>query len=94
MTIDRSKLEELSKSKMQRRFMAKRKDVRVTVILECTNCARNGVTKVSRGISRYITQKNRHNTPNPLELRKFCPYCYNHTIHGEIDPGRNPGREE
>ena len=19
-----------------------------------------------------------------LELRKFCPYCYKHTIHGEI----------
>nr|YP_010926846.1 ribosomal protein L33 [Melocactus glaucescens]WKK45451.1 ribosomal protein L33 [Melocactus glaucescens] len=37
-----------------------------------------------RGISRYITQKNRHNTPSRLELRKFCPYCYRHTIHGEI----------
>ncbi|KAJ0493468.1 putative ribosomal protein L33 [Helianthus annuus] len=30
----------------------------------------------STGISRYITQKNRHNTPNRLELLKFCPYCY------------------
>nr|QXI83653.1 ribosomal protein L33 [Kuepferia decorata] len=29
--------------------------------------------RVSTGISRYITQKNRHNTPNRLELRKFCP---------------------
>nr|YP_010317313.1 ribosomal protein L33 [Lantana camara]QID76428.1 ribosomal protein L33 [Lantana camara]UNB14627.1 ribosomal protein L33 [Lantana camara] len=64
--------------------MAKRKDARGTVILECTSCIRNGVKKVSRGISRYITQKNRHNTPNQLELRKFCPYCYKHTIHGEI----------
>nr|YP_010852444.1 ribosomal protein L33 [Phyla nodiflora]WGL38638.1 ribosomal protein L33 [Phyla nodiflora] len=64
--------------------MAKRKDARGTVILECTSCIRNGVKKVSRGISRYITQKNRHNTPNPLELRKFCPYCYKHTIHVEI----------
>nr|YP_009992888.1 ribosomal protein L33 [Gentiana delavayi]QNO34072.1 ribosomal protein L33 [Gentiana delavayi] len=62
--------------------MAKGKDVRVTVILECTSCARNNVNRV--GISRYITQKNRHNTPNRLELRKFCPYCYKHTIHGEI----------
>lgn len=59
----------------------KRKDVRVTVILECTSCVRNGA---SRGISRYITQKNRQNTPNRLELRKFCRYCYKHTIHGEI----------
>nr|ATL60212.1 ribosomal protein L33 [Deppea grandiflora] len=64
--------------------MAKGKDVRVTVILECTSCARNNVNRVSTGISRYITQKNRHNTPNRLELNKFCPYCYKHTIHGEI----------
>ncbi len=74
-------IEELSKFKIQRRFMAKRKDARVTVILECNSC---GLKKVSTGISRYITQKNRHNTPNRLELRKFCPYCYKHMIHGEI----------
>nr|ATL59423.1 ribosomal protein L33 [Glionnetia sericea] len=64
--------------------MAKGKDVRVTVILECTDCVRNSVNKVSTGISRYITQKNRHNTLNQLELKKFCPYCYKHMIHGEI----------
>nr|UEK24561.1 ribosomal protein L33 [Coffea liberica]WNM84680.1 ribosomal protein L33 [Coffea liberica var. dewevrei]WNM85445.1 ribosomal protein L33 [Coffea canephora]WNM85530.1 ribosomal protein L33 [Coffea canephora]WNM85615.1 ribosomal protein L33 [Coffea canephora] len=64
--------------------MAKGKDVRVTVILECTDCVRNSVNKVSTGISRYITQKNRHNTPNRLELKKFCPYCYKHTVHVEI----------
>ncbi|KAL7233868.1 hypothetical protein ACSBR1_017469 [Camellia fascicularis] len=58
--------------------------VAVTVILECISCVRTGVNKASTGISRYITQKNRHNTPNRLELRKFCPYCYKHTIHGEI----------
>nr|YP_009262226.1 ribosomal protein L33 [Spondias bahiensis]YP_009262312.1 ribosomal protein L33 [Spondias tuberosa]ANI86784.1 ribosomal protein L33 [Spondias bahiensis]ANI86870.1 ribosomal protein L33 [Spondias tuberosa] len=66
--------------------MAKGKDVRVRVILECTSCVRNvvNVNKESTGISRYITEKNRHNTPSRLELRKFCPYCYKHTIHGEI----------
>nr|YP_010630726.1 ribosomal protein L33 [Acalypha hispida]WBN97788.1 ribosomal protein L33 [Acalypha hispida] len=66
--------------------MAKGKDVRVRVILECTGCVRNSVNKKkkSTGISRYITQKNRHNTPSRLELRKFCPYCSKHTIHGEI----------
>nr|YP_010502165.1 ribosomal protein L33 [Cordia dichotoma]YP_010982823.1 ribosomal protein L33 [Cordia monoica]YP_010982910.1 ribosomal protein L33 [Cordia sinensis]UXC96377.1 ribosomal protein L33 [Cordia dichotoma]WIL97067.1 ribosomal protein L33 [Cordia dichotoma]WOH22049.1 ribosomal protein L33 [Cordia monoica]WOH22135.1 ribosomal protein L33 [Cordia sinensis] len=64
--------------------MAKRKDVRVTVILECTSCVRNGANKISTGISRYITQKNQQNTPNQLELRKFCRYCYKHTIHREI----------
>nr|YP_009449910.1 ribosomal protein L33 [Burmannia coelestis]ANK36107.1 ribosomal protein L33 [Burmannia coelestis] len=61
--------------------MSKSKDVRVTVILECTNCC---INKESAGISRYITQKNRHNTSSRLELRKFCRYCHKHTIHGEI----------
>nr|QKJ80803.1 ribosomal protein L33 [Allium nanodes] len=64
--------------------MAKGKDVRVRVILECTSCAQNGVNKKLPGISRYITQKNRHNTPSRLDLRKFCRYCHKHTIHGEI----------
>nr|AAB23900.1 ribosomal protein L33 homolog {N-terminal} [Spinacia oleracea=spinach, cv. Alwaro, Peptide Chloroplast Partial, 50 aa] [Spinacia oleracea] len=50
---------------------AKGKDVRVKVILECTGCVRKSVNKGSRGVSRYITQKNRHNTPCRLELRKF-----------------------
>nr|YP_010729004.1 ribosomal protein L33 [Hesperantha coccinea]WEA81983.1 ribosomal protein L33 [Hesperantha coccinea] len=64
--------------------MAKGKDVRVIVILECTCCVQNGVNKESPGISRYITQKNRHNTHSRLELIKFCRYCHKHTIHGEI----------
>nr|QHN54379.1 ribosomal protein L33 [Calla palustris] len=64
--------------------MAKGKDVRVRVILECTSCVRNGVTKKFPGISRYITQKNRHNTPSRLELKKFCRYCNKHAIHGEV----------
>nr|YP_009383426.1 ribosomal protein L33 [Samanea saman]APA33542.1 ribosomal protein L33 [Samanea saman]QGA86947.1 ribosomal protein L33 [Samanea saman] len=64
--------------------MAKGKDIRIGVILECTSCVRNSVDKKSTGISRYITQKNRHNTPSRLELRKFCPCCCKHTIHGEI----------
>nr|YP_009407441.1 ribosomal protein L33 [Dionaea muscipula]ASA46384.1 ribosomal protein L33 [Dionaea muscipula]QBC71768.1 ribosomal protein L33 [Dionaea muscipula] len=64
--------------------MAKGKKVRVGIILECTSCVLKSVDKQSRGISRYITQKNRRNTPSELELRKFCQYCYKHTIHGEI----------
>jgi large subunit ribosomal protein L33 len=64
--------------------MANGKDVRIRVILECTSCVRKSVNKKSIGISRYITQKNRHNRPSRLELRKFCPYCYKHTIQGEI----------
>nr|YP_011014241.1 ribosomal protein L33 [Arenaria przewalskii]WQA10646.1 ribosomal protein L33 [Arenaria przewalskii] len=64
--------------------MAKGKGVRVKVILECYSCVRKSLNKESRGVSRYITQKNRHTTPSRLELRKFCPYCYKHTIHEEI----------
>nr|YP_009731432.1 ribosomal protein L33 [Corybas taliensis]QHN69947.1 ribosomal protein L33 [Corybas taliensis] len=64
--------------------MAKGKDIRILVILECTCCVRKGINKESPGISRYITQKNRHNTPSRLELRKFCCYCQKYTIHGEI----------
>nr|WIA67577.1 ribosomal protein L33 [Apopellia endiviifolia]WIA67665.1 ribosomal protein L33 [Apopellia endiviifolia]WIA67841.1 ribosomal protein L33 [Apopellia endiviifolia] len=63
--------------------MAKSKEIRVTINLECTDCARNDEKK-NRGISRYTTQKNRRNTPVRLELRKFCRYCGRHTIHKEI----------
>jgi large subunit ribosomal protein L33 len=51
--------------------MAKGKDVRATIILECTNCTRNSANQnpaskksMSICISRYITQKNRHNMPS------------------------------
>nr|ACH47379.1 ribosomal protein L33 [Geranium macrorrhizum]ASY02685.1 ribosomal protein L33 [Geranium macrorrhizum] len=68
--------------------MSKGKAARVRVVLECTICVRNGLNKNKKkdspGISRYITQKNRHNTSSQLELRKFCPHCFKHTIHGEI----------
>nr|QBX00855.1 ribosomal protein L33 [Pelargonium fruticosum] len=67
--------------------MAKGKDKRVRVTLECTDCVQNRVNnkkKKSPGIYRYLTQKNPKNTPSTLELRKFCPYCNKHTIHREI----------
>nr|BAG50146.1 ribosomal protein L33 [Takakia lepidozioides]BAG50153.1 ribosomal protein L33 [Takakia lepidozioides]BDD17426.1 ribosomal protein L33 [Takakia lepidozioides] len=63
--------------------MAKNRDVRVTITLECTSCAQNG-EKIKLGVSRYTTKKNRRNTPTRLELKKFCPYCNKHTIHKEI----------
>nr|YP_009583117.1 ribosomal protein L33 [Eriachne burkittii]QBL03409.1 ribosomal protein L33 [Eriachne burkittii] len=64
--------------------MAKDKGVRIGVILECISCVRKGTNKESTGISRYSTQKNSHNTPGQLELRKFCRYCRKHTTHNEI----------
>ena len=31
----------------------------------------------------YITTKNRRNTPDRLELKKFCPRCGKQTLHRE-----------
>lgn len=61
--------------------MAKKgKENRVQVILECTEQKDSGVP----GISRYITTKNRKNTPDRLELKKYNPYLKKYTIHKEI----------
>lgn len=61
--------------------MAKKaKGDRVQVILECTEQKASGVP----GMSRYITTKNRKNTTERLELRKFNPYLKKYTIHKEI----------
>jgi large subunit ribosomal protein L33 len=35
-------------------------------------------------VSRYTTQKNRRNTSERLELKKFCPHCNSATVHKEI----------
>jgi large subunit ribosomal protein L33 len=63
--------------------MAKTKGVRVIITLECTSC-RTNPEKRSAGVSRYTTMKNRRNTPNRLEIKKFCPNCNRHTNHKEI----------
>jgi large subunit ribosomal protein L33 len=63
--------------------MAKNKGSRVVITLECTEC-RTHINKRSNGVSRYTTIKNRRNTPDRLELKKFCPHCNSHQIHKEI----------
>lgn len=63
--------------------MAKPKGIRIIITLECTQC-RTNTDKRSPGVSRYTTNKNRRNTPNRLEIKKFCPHCNAHTIHKEI----------
>lgn len=61
--------------------MAKKsKGNRVQVILECTEQKESGVP----GMSRYITTKNRKNTPERLELKKYNPYLKRVTLHREI----------
>ena len=63
--------------------MAKNKGSRVVITLECTECRAN-LNKRTNGVSRYTTVKNRRNTPDRLELKKFCPHCNSHQIHKEI----------
>ena len=61
--------------------MAKKaKGNRVQVILECTEQKNSGLP----GMSRYITTKNRKNTTERLELKKYDPIVRKVTIHKEI----------
>ena len=61
--------------------MAKKtKDARIQVILECTEQKATG----GPGISRYITTKNKKNTPDRLERKKYNPYLHRVTVHREI----------
>ena len=59
--------------------MAK-KGNRVQVILECTEHKNSGLA----GTSRYITTKNKKNTPDRLEIKKFNPIMKKNGVHKEI----------
>jgi large subunit ribosomal protein L33 len=61
--------------------MAKKvKEARIQVIMECTEHKASGMP----GTSRYITTKNKKNTPDRLELKKYNPILKKMTIHKEI----------
>ena len=59
--------------------MAK-KGNRIQVIMECTEHKATGLP----GTSRYITTKNRRNTPERLELKKYNSVLKKQTLHKEI----------
>ena len=59
--------------------MAK-KGNRVQGILECTEHKESGMP----GMSRYITTKNKKNTTERLELKKYNPVLKKYTVHKEI----------
>ena len=59
--------------------MAK-KGNRVQVILECIEQKGSGVA----GMSRYITTKNKKNTAERIELKKYNPFMKKVTLHKEI----------
>ena len=59
--------------------MAKKTN-RIQVILECTEHRHSG----KPGTSRYVTSKNKVNTPSRLELTKYNPILKKRTVHKEI----------
>ena len=69
--------------------MAK-KGNRVQVILECTTDADIKEAQEEHknsgmpGTSRYITTKNRKNTPDRIEFKKYNPILKKVTVHREI----------
>ena len=61
--------------------MAKKaKGNRIQVIMECTEHKESNMP----GTSRYITTKNRKNTPDRLERKKYNPILKKYTLHREI----------
>lgn len=53
--------------------MAKKGEVRVRIDLQCTECQN----------INYRTQKNKRNTTERLELKKYCKFCRKQTNHKE-----------
>ncbi len=53
--------------------MAKKGEVRENVTLVCSVCK----------AENYRTPKNKRNTPERLELKKYCPKCKKTTEHKE-----------
>ncbi len=53
---------------------------RVQVTLQCTEQKNSGV----KGMSRYVSVKNKKNTTERLELKKYNPFLKRHTVHREI----------
>ena len=54
--------------------MAKKKGNRMLIALECTET----------GVRTYVTQKNRLNTNEKLQLMKYNPKLKKHTLHKEV----------
>lgn len=47
--------------------------MRVKITLRCNECKQRN----------YNTFKNKKNTPDKVELMKYCPFCRKHTMHSE-----------
>ena len=61
--------------------MAKKaKGNRIQIVLECTEHKASGMA----GMSRYVTEKNRKNNPDRMEIKKYNPVLKKYTLHKEI----------
>ncbi len=47
--------------------------MRLIITFACTECKRRN----------YSSTKNKRNTPDRLELKKYCKFCRRHTVHRE-----------
>ena len=47
--------------------------MRVKIVLACTECKQRN----------YNQKKNKKNTPDRLEVKKYCRFCKKHTVHRE-----------
>jgi len=54
-------------------FFLEVEQVREGITLACTECKNRN----------YRTNKNKKNTPDRLELRKYCKFCRQETVHRE-----------
>ena len=52
----------------------KKVGARVKIALCCSECKRKN----------YTTMKNKKNTPDKMEIKKYCPYDRKHTVHKEV----------
>ena len=48
-------------------------EMRVKIVLRCSECKQRN----------YNTFKNKKNTPDRIEMNKYCPFCRKHTVHSE-----------
>ncbi len=48
-------------------------NMRTKVVLACTECKQRN----------YNTKKEKKNTPDRLEMQKYCRFCRKHTLHRE-----------
>ncbi|MDI9470939.1 MAG: 50S ribosomal protein L33 [Bacillota bacterium] len=53
--------------------MATKVGARDKITLACEVCKQRN----------YITKKNKRNTPDRLQLKKYCRFCRSHTSHRE-----------